>query len=118
VVRGFAILLALQFVGEMISRGSGIPIPGSVIGMVLLLTALGSGLLKAQWVEEAVELLLSHLALFFIPAGVGVMVHMDLIRREWLPISVAMVVSTFAVMAVTGWVEARLNNRKEGSRVE
>ncbi len=92
-VRGMAILLLLQFVGEVISRSLGVPIPGNVIGMGLLL---------------------AHFALFFVPAGVGVMVYFDLIAKEWLAISVAMVVSTFAVMAATGWTEAWLEKRGRG----
>lgn len=113
-VRGMAILLLLQFVGEVISRSLGVPIPGNVIGMGLLLAALGLGWVKLPWVQEAADLLLAHFALFFVPAGVGVMVYFDLIAKEWLAISVAMVVSTFAVMAATGWTEAWLEKRGRG----
>ena len=60
------------------------------------------------WFEEAAELLLSNMALFFVPAGVGVMVYGDLIAAEWLPITVATVVSTFVVMFVTGFLAERL----------
>ena len=108
-VRGFAILLVMQFFGEVISRGLGIPIPGNVLGMGLLLLALAVGIIRVEWVQEAADLLLSHLALFFVPAGVGVMVYFDLIAREWFPIVVATVLSTFVVMAVTGKVAARLD---------
>lgn len=110
-VRGMAILLLLQFAGEAISRGVGLPIPGNVIGMGLLLAALAAGLVRVEWIREAADLLLSHLALFFIPAGVGVMVYLDLLQREWLPIVASLVLSTFVVMAVTGWVEGRLERR-------
>lgn len=113
-VRGMAILLVLQFVGEVISRGFEVPIPGNVIGMGLLLAALGLGWVKLEWVQQAADLLLAHFALFFVPAGVGVMVYFELIAREWLAISVAMVVSTFAVMAATGWTEAWLEKRGRG----
>lgn len=113
-VRGMAILLVLQFVGEVISRGFEVPIPGNVIGMGLLLAALGFGWVKLEWVQEAADLLLAHFALFFVPAGVGVMVYFELIAREWLAISVAMVLSTFAVMAATGWTEAWLEKRGRG----
>ncbi len=116
-VRGLAILMTMQFLGEVISRGTGVPIPGNVLGMGLLLAALVFGLVRLEWVEQAAELLLSHLALLFVPAGVGVMVYFDLIAREWLPISVAMVVSTFVVMAVTGWGEGWLE-RRGGGHVE
>ncbi len=86
----------------------GAPIPGNVAGMVILLLLLLTGYFKVEWVEEACELLLSHLALFFVPAGVGVMVYFDLVAAQWLPVCLSMVVSTFVVMAVTGWVEQKL----------
>ncbi len=117
-VRGFALLLFFQFLGETISRGLKIPIPGNVIGMGLLLASLVAGLIRAEWVEDASELLLSHLALFFVPAGVGVMIYFELIGREWLPIVGATFISTFVVMAVTGWVAERLDFKEESSDVE
>jgi holin-like protein len=110
-VRGLAILLGFQLVGEMLSRWLAVPIPGSVLGMGLLLAALGVGAVRLAWIEEAGGLLLAHLALFFIPAGVGVMVHFDLLKTQWLPVVVATVLSTFVVMAVTGWVETFLSRR-------
>lgn len=110
-VRGFAILLALQFLGEAVSKKLALPIPGNVLGMGFLLLLLLLGILRVEWVEEAAELLLSHLALFFVPAGVGVMVYFGLIAKEWLPIVVATFVSTFVVMAVTGWVAVRLEGK-------
>lgn len=101
-VRGFAILLVCQLLGEVIGRFSQLPIPGNVLGMVLLLIALRLGLVRLDWVADAAELLLGHMALFFVPAGVGVMTYWALIGREWLPITLATVVSTFVVLAVTG----------------
>jgi len=110
-VRGFALLLGLQFLGEVLARGLGLPIPGNVLGMGLLLIALLLGWIEEGWIRDAAELLLSHMALLFVPAGVGVMVYFDLLRREWLAILIALVVSTFVVMAVTGWTEAWLEKR-------
>ncbi|HKI50441.1 MAG TPA: CidA/LrgA family protein [Geothermobacteraceae bacterium] len=106
-VRGFAILLICQLLGEMIGRSLGLPIPGNVLGMVLLLISLRSGLVRLAWVSEIADLLLGHMSLFFVPAGVGVMTYAALIGKEWLPITVATVVSTFVVMAVTGWLADR-----------
>ncbi len=111
-VRGMALLLFLQFLGELLSTRLSLPVPGNVLGMGLLLGALLIGWVKIEWLEEAADLLLSNMALFFVPAGVGVMVYADLISREWLPISVGLVLSTFFVMAVTGWVEQTLSNRR------
>ncbi|MDY0268173.1 CidA/LrgA family protein [Trichloromonas sp.] len=115
-VRGFAILLLLQLLGEVLSSSLALPVPGNVLGMGLLLLALNFKLVRPEWVEEAVNLLLSNLALFFVPAGVGVMVYFDLLAAEWLPIVVATFLSTFVVMAVTGWVALWLERR--GGRVE
>lgn len=106
--RGLTLLLLFQLGGELLSRLGDLPIPGNVLGMGLLLVALQIGLVELKWLEEAAELLLANLALFFVPAGVGVMVYGDLIAAEWLPISVATVLSTFVVMAVTGKLAQRL----------
>ena len=108
-LQGLVLLLSFQFIGEFISTAIGLPVPGNVLGMGLLLSALLSGVVREEWLREASELLLSYMALFFVPAGVGVMLYFDLITHEWLPIVVGTVFITFAVMAVTGWVEAWLD---------
>jgi len=110
-LQGLVLLLVFQFVGEGVSRLLDLPIPGNVIGMALLLLALAVGWVREEAIREASELLLSYLALFFVPAGVGVMLYFDLIGREWLPIVAGTVFSTFAVMAVTGWTERWLEKR-------
>lgn len=111
-LQGLVFLLMFQFVGEVLSNFLGLPIPGNVIGMALLLVSLMIGLIKEEMIQEASELLLSHMALFFVPAGVGVMLYFNLIQREWLPIACGTVFSTFAVMAVTGWTERLLDKEK------
>lgn len=103
-IRGFAVLLSFQLLGELAVRGLHWPVPGNVIGMALLLAALILGLVRLEWVTEAAELLLTHMALLFVPVGVGVMLYFDVIAREWLPILAATILSTFVVMAVTGHV--------------
>lgn len=115
VLAGLALLLAFQLAGEVAAPLLPIPIPGPVVGMVLLLAALGFGLVRLEWVKGAADALLSRMGLFFVPAGVGVIAHTELLRREWLPIVVALVVSTVAVLAATGFTEravARLRERR------
>src|SRR5210317_816281 len=112
-VRGLTYLLLFQLCGEIISRSFDLPIPGNVMGMGLLLFGLIVGLVDVKWIEEAAELLLSNMTLFFVPAGVGVMVYSDLIAAEWLPITVATVVSTFVVMAVTGVLAQKLETKRD-----
>jgi holin-like protein len=102
------LLSLFQLCGEFVSRILDLPIPGSVLGMSLLLLGLMTNLVDIKWFEEAAEMLLANMALFFVPAGVGVMIYGDLIAAEWLPISVATVLSTFVVMAVTGKLAQKL----------
>jgi holin-like protein len=106
------VLLLCQLAGEIIARLSGLPVPGPIIGMVLLFFGL---LIKGglpEGLEKVGNAFLSHLSLLFVPAGVGVMVHFQLLAREWLAISIALVFSTAATVAVTGWVMQRLVRRK------
>lgn len=112
-VRGFAILFSLQWLGELLSLWLDLPLPGSVVGMVLMLIGLRFGLIQLQWVTDATSLLLSNLTMLFVPAGVGVMVYFDLIEQQWLPLLVATVVSTLAVLATTGLTSKFLS--KKGS---
>lgn len=113
-IRGFAILLFFQLLGEMAVRGFGWPVPGNVVGMTLLLLALIFGVINLEWVTEAAELVLTHMALLFVPVGVGVMLYFDLLAREWLPIVAATVLSTFVVIAVTGHVTQGLAKETPG----
>ncbi len=107
------ILLLCQLAGEVIARLFKLPIPGPVIGMMLLF----AGLVIRRGIPENLEktgtTLLSHLSLLFIPAGVGVTVHLKLLADEWLPIAVALVVSTVITLAVTGLVMQALARGKK-----
>jgi holin-like protein len=107
-IRGFAVLLGFQLLGELLVTLAHWPVPGGVAGMALLLIALVLGLIRQEWVTEAAEVMLTHMALLFVPVGVGVMLYFDLLAREWLPILAATVLSTFVVIAVTGHVTQAL----------
>lgn len=99
-LRGLAWLLALQSVGELLSRGLSLPFPGPVIGMMLLLLALRSPAVREP-VAACADFLLSHLSLLFVPVGVGVMTHLSLLDRFGGRILVVIVLSTWAGLAVT-----------------
>lgn len=115
-LEGLALLLLFQLVGEALVGLLGIPIPGSVGGMALLLVALGARVVRLDWVEGAADGLLAVLALLFVPPGVGLVLYLELLREEWLPIAAATLVGAFAVLTVTGWVTQLLSRRGE-SRV-
>ncbi|MCB1772620.1 MAG: CidA/LrgA family protein [Gammaproteobacteria bacterium] len=103
-IYGITLLLAYQLVGEVGVRALDLPVPGPVAGMLLLfltLVALGR---VPESLSTSAGGLLSHLSLLFVPAGVGIMVHAERIGAEWLPIALALVLSTLLTMAVTAWV--------------
>jgi holin-like protein len=101
---GLTWLLVYQCVGEILARWTGLPVPGPVIGMVLLFATLLARNAAPESLQVAASGLLSHLSLLFVPAGVGVMLHFQRVASEWLPIAVALVVSTVLALAVTAWV--------------
>lgn len=103
-INTFVILLLFQLAGEVIAHGFGLPIPGPVIGMLLLLIYL---LLNRDAVEKLAPTangLLRHLSILFVPAGVGVTLHGQRIVSEALPIIAALIVSTLLGMIVTALV--------------
>ena len=95
---GITLLLCYQLVGEVLVMALGLPLPGPVLGMLLLLVTLVLRTSTAATVEAPAEGLLGHLSLLFVPAGVGVMVHAQRLGGEWLPILVALLVSTLLTL--------------------
>ena len=102
-LRGLAWLLALQSAGELLSRGLSLPFPGPVVGMLLLLVAL-RWLVVREPVAVCADFLLSHLSLLFVPVGVGVMTHLDLLHRFGGRMLGVLVFSTLIGLAVTALV--------------
>lgn len=100
----FAVLFLFLALGELIVWLSGAPLPSSIIGMLLLTSALKFRVVKLEWVESLSDFIVRNLGFFFVPAGVGVMRCLGLIGQQWLPIVGASVVSTFIIIAVTGWI--------------
>lgn len=89
-----AILLICQLLGETLARGLGLPVPGPVLGMALLL--LGCLVLPgmAARVMPTAQGLLSHLSLLFVPAGVGVISHLDVLGGSGPALLLVLVIST------------------------
>jgi len=109
--RGMAVLLAFLYLGDALSSLLRLPLPGSVVGMVLLALSLHRKWLPFEWVRPAAHLLIRHMSLLYIPPGVGVMAYFGLIRREWLPLVAAGVVGMVAVLLSVGLLQQRLERR-------
>ncbi len=103
------IILLCQLFGEIITRITRLPVPGPVIGMILLFCGL---LLKQSLpaeLEGTANSLHRYLALLFVPAGVGVINNQELLIRSWLPLLGAILIGTAVTIAVTGQVMQRAN---------
>ncbi len=123
-IRGFAALLACQLVGEVVARGFGLPVPGPVLGLVLLVAALhvvqrwrpaDPGAWERTDVVRVSDGLLGGLALLFVPAGVGVVQYLGLLREQALALGVALVASTVLTLLVTVLVFVGVNRLLGGS---
>ena len=118
-LQGMTWLLTLQLVGEALARLLRLPFPGPVVGMLLLVASLHFRVLREP-VHAAATYLLSHLSLLFVPVGVGVITHLDLLRDYGVRLMLVIALSTWAGRAVTTLlVRALVRNpqdaRKEGS---
>ncbi len=92
-------LLVFQLAGEALSRGLALPLPGPVLGMALLFVALAAVPRLAAAIAPTARVLLAHLSLLFVPAGVGVVGHLDRLGTEGAAILVALVLSTVLAIA-------------------
>ncbi|MBC7942232.1 MAG: CidA/LrgA family protein [Chitinophagaceae bacterium] len=102
-LRGLALLLLCQSAGELLARAFGLPLPGPVLGLLLLWGLLWWPPLRAPAAAVA-EPLLTHLSLLFVPVGVGVVTHLALISQYGGRIALALVASTLVGLAVTALV--------------
>jgi putative effector of murein hydrolase LrgA (UPF0299 family) len=114
------LIFSCQLAGEMMVTALRLPLPGPVLGMMLLFVFLLWKGGVPQELTRVGDALLSHLSLLFVPAGVGVMAHFTLLREDWLPLSVAIIGSTLATIAVTAGTMVAINRlqaRKPGGSV-
>lgn len=112
-------LLLYQLTGEILAHVLALPVPGPVIGMALLFLTLvirgHSERPVPKALQQTASTLLQHLSLLFVPAGTGVMLYLQLIVDEWLPISIALIVSTLGAMTVTALILSSLTRKKQGA---
>ena len=117
VLTSITVLLLYQLVGEVTVLWLDLPIPGPVIGMLLLFFTLVLRRLPLASVATTADALLRHLSLLFVPAGVGMMLHVNRIADEWLAITVALITSTLLTLIVTA-VVMRVLSRPQNKKVQ
>ena len=94
--------MAFLIIGKLINHFLYIPIPGSIIGLLLLFTALSVRIINVDIVQPASHILLKYMTLFFVPAGVGLMNYIDILSVHWLAILTSSLVSTMIVLVCVG----------------
>lgn len=113
-LKQFGIILGISFLGELLNYLIPLPIPASIYGLILMLLALCLGIIKVEQVKDAAGFLIEIMPLMFIPAAVGLMNSVDLIRESWLAYVSITVVSTALVMGISGLVTQAVLRRKKG----
>lgn len=101
-LRQFVIILSVSFVGELLHILIPLPVPASVYGLVLMLLALCTGILKLSQVKETAGFLIEIMPVMFIPAAVGLLDSWSALQPVWLPVVIITILTTIIVMAVTG----------------
>ena len=87
------VLIALNQIGHIVAERLHVPLPGNLVGMLLLLALLSSGVVRLSWIESGASLLLGHLAFFFVPIAVGLMAFADVLQRDGLTWLVTLVLA-------------------------
>lgn len=115
-LREMLIVLAIYFVGEFLSKALHLPLPGNILGMIILLILLCTKVVKVEQVDNVSTFLLDHLAFLFIPAGVAVLNAMNVLQGNILKLLIIVITSTMLIMAVTGTIVQtvmKLTNKKK-----
>lgn len=117
-IPALTLLLVFQLVGEILVLALALPVPGPVVGMALLFVALMLRGSPGEPLRHIAGQLLRHLSLLFVPAGTGIVLYGALLYSEWLPLTVALVVSTLLGIAVTALLLQFLVRRRRQAAQE
>lgn len=103
-IKQFGIIVVISFIGEVLNRAIPLPIPASIYGLVLMFLCLQLKLFPVEAVRDVGMFLIEIMPLMFIPSAVGLMESWGIIKPSWPSYILITVISTFAVMAVSGAV--------------
>ena len=113
------IILGVCFIAELLEYLIPLPVAASIYGLLLMLAALMTKVIKLKDVENVSDFLTGNMAIMFIPAMVGIMASVEEMKKMLIPLIVISVISTLLVMSVTGWVtQWIIRGRKDGKNME
>jgi holin-like protein len=110
-LKSLTIIFLFLILGEFVNYIFKVPVAGNIIGMVLIFLALKFKLIKLETVKPASDKLLKYLVLFFVPYGVGLMVHFDTIKAHWFSIGLAVLGSTILTLYLTAFIQEKLQKK-------
>lgn len=111
-LENLTLIFVCQLLGEVGAAALSLPVPGPVAGMVILFVYLAIRGEVPVSLGAVSDGLLASLSLLFVPAGVGVMLHLRLLQEDWIAVSTSLLVSTLCTIAVTALVMVRLSRSK------
>ncbi|SDX15228.1 CidA/LrgA family protein [Tepidimicrobium xylanilyticum] len=119
-LKQFSLILIILFIAQILQQRYSLPIPGTILGMMILLLLLITRIMKLERVEKVSNVLLEHLTLFFVPSVVGIMNLFDKVKDLWIYLFITLLTSTMVVIAVTGLTvqildKYRVNKEKRGA---
>lgn len=98
------IILGAYLLGVAIQLIFNLPIPGTVLGLIILFLGLYSGIIKVEMIEDMCEILISHMSFLFIPAGVGLITSFNLLSDNIVAFFLVILISTIIVWLITAYV--------------
>lgn len=116
-IKGLFFILLFYLLGEAVANIIGGYIPGSVIGMMLLFVSLILKVVKAEYVKDVATVITKNMAIFFVPASVGLMVYTEVLSRSIWAIMISIMVSTILTIIVVAFVQDRMERRHKGGRL-
>ena len=114
----FIIIFMINYAGIIISNLFSLPVPGTIIGMILFFILLYSGFLKAEKVENAVNILLLNMTILFLPPAVKILDSAHLLSGQFIKVLILIIFTTFITMGVTGKIVQFMIELTENKREE
>lgn len=113
-LRQFLVILGISFLGELCHSLIPAPIPASIYGMVILFLLLLTGILKSDQIKEAGHFLVNIITVLFVCPSVGLLDCWDILKDNWVPVCVIILVSLVITFGISGGVTQYLLSKKEG----
>ncbi len=116
ILRGIAILLTLQWVSVLILQALHLAFPPALLGMILLAVLLLTGVIRKESVEDACTILIEKMGMLFLPAGISMLLYLDVIKAESAAIFITIIVSSIIILVTTTAFVEFVSNHRKGDR--